>query len=197
MGHRENPLQRTQRARSYLAIVLFLALAGCQSGPDATPIVLALPTLVVTGAPLVVGTVEPTATPTPEISLTAVPTATLQPMVTSTATLSSPPTVTTTPEFSCPRAPLLRLQIDDLARVTYTDGRALRIRSSPEVLPDNVIRQLPEGTDQIKIIGGPVCTPRPDREDAFIFWKIRLQTTELVGWAAEGDFENYYLEKWP
>ena len=81
-------------------------------------------------------------------------------------------------------------------RVTYTDGQTIRLRSAPEA-GDNVIDQLPEGTE-FEVIDGPVCTPRIDRTDAFVYWKVKVPTRNgISGWLAEGTFNAYFIEPWP
>lgn len=98
--------------------------------------------------------------------------------------------------FSCPNAPASRLQVGQTARVTVTGSGGTRLRSSPDVLPDNILASLVEG-QEFEIIGGPVCSERPGRTDAYVYWEISLPERNLTGWVAEGDFEAYYIEPWP
>ena len=98
--------------------------------------------------------------------------------------------------FNCFKAPEPRVDIDDSIRVTYTDGTPLRLRSAPEVSNNNIIELIPEG-GRMKVLDGPVCEPRPGRNDAFIYWKVRVTSSGLQGWVAEGDLYNYYIEKYP
>lgn len=103
------------------------------------------------------------------------------------------PTPTMEPQFSCPKAPRVRVRVGDAARITFTDGTPTFLRSKPGA-GDNVIDKLPEGTE-FEIIGGPVCYPRPGRNDAYVFWEILVATrNNIKGWVAEGDLNNYYIE---
>jgi len=113
------------------------------------------------------------------------------------ATITPRPAVPTlTPSYVCPDAPEPRVKVDDSIRVTFTDGTPLRVRSSPEVLNDNIVELIPEGT-RMKVLDGPKCEPRPGRSDSFVFWKVRITSSGLQGWVAEGDLYNYYIEKIP
>lgn len=109
---------------------------------------------------------------------------------------TSTPQPTPTPiPFVCPKAPRPRVQVGDSARIAFTDGSNVRIRSTPEVA-ENILIYLTAGTE-IEIIGGPVCAPRPDRTDAFVFWEVFIPSENLTGWVAEGDSIEYYIEPWP
>ncbi|MBK9602556.1 MAG: PD40 domain-containing protein [Anaerolineales bacterium] len=111
-------------------------------------------------------------------------------------TILPPPTPSAASDFSCPTAPPIRLSVGATGRVTYTDGQTIRLRSAPEA-GDNVIDQLPEGTE-FEVIDGPVCTPRIDRTDAFVYWKVKVPTRNgISGWLAEGTFSAYFIEPWP
>jgi len=101
-----------------------------------------------------------------------------------------PPPTIVPPTFvprDCPGAPPIRVKINDLARVTYTTGEILRLRSSPEIKNSNIKARLSEGT-QIKIFDGPVCS------NGFAFWWVRVKSTNTFGWVAEGDSSDYYIE---
>ena len=102
------------------------------------------------------------------------------------------PVEITTPTFSCEDAPLTRVQVGDIARVTYTDGTSTRLRSEPQA-GDNLVENLPEGTE-FDIIGGPECTLRHGRDDSYVYWEVSVPSRSLVGWVAEGDFNHYYIE---
>lgn len=97
--------------------------------------------------------------------------------------------------FACPDAPRTRLAVGDTARITFTDGTSTFLRSKPES-GGNVIDKLPEGTE-FEIISGPICYPRPGRNDAYIYWEISVPSRNIKGWVAEGDSQNYYIEPWP
>ena len=180
---------------SFMVIALGLSLAmlltGCQRDlperqspePD-----LALPTVYPSA------TLSPIPSDTPTPTNTLPPTATLPPSATPTITRTF--TITPTLSFSCAKAPLSRVQIDDYVRVTFTDGRPLRIRSSPEVIDENIIELLPEGT-RLQIVDGPLCVPNPESGDAYVFWYVRIRSSGLHGWIAEGEPRMYYIEVYP
>lgn len=105
------------------------------------------------------------------------------------------PTPEPTSNFSCPNAPRTRLNVGDSARITFTDGKTTRLRSAPEA-GDNGVDQLPEGIE-FEIIGGPVCYPRPERSDAYVYWEVNVSSRNVTGWLAEGDSDGYYIEPWP
>ena len=72
-------------------------------------------------------------------------------------------------------------------RVSYTDGTPLRLRREPFYdLDKNYKRDLREGT-RFTVIDGPVC------EDGYVWWKIETSDGH-IGWSAEGDSENYFME---
>ncbi len=170
---------------------LVLLLTGCQRNlPSEEPdqLDLALPTVY----PSATISATPSDTPTPTNTLP--PTATLPPSATPTITRTF--TITPTPSFSCAKAPLSRVQIDDYVRVTFTDGRPLRIRSSPEVIDENIIELLPEGT-RLQIVDGPLCVPNPESGDAYVFWYVRIRSSGTHGWVAEGEEKMYYIERFP
>lgn len=87
---------------------------------------------------------------------------------------------------ACSGAPAPRLMINSGARVTFTDGTDLNIRTAPA---GEYIMQIPEGTE-VMVIEGPVCV------NEFNWWNIQLQSEDVTvgGWAAEGDLSDYYLE---
>ncbi len=98
------------------------------------------------------------------------------------APTSTPPTPT--PEIpSCPGAPQSRLVVGELARVTFTNGIPLRVRAAPAGAQT---AQLGEGTAVI-VVGGPQC------QGQYAWWQIQMDNGQL-GWAAEGDWQDYYLE---
>jgi hypothetical protein len=171
-----------------VCIVLVVPFASCNLAPRTVQPTLLPPTIFLL----------PTSTMLASITVAAIPpraTNTLSPSPTQSVTQTLHSITETV--FSCRGAPPPRIHIDDLTRVTYTDGRSLRIRSSPEVLSNNIITQAPEGTVNIKIIGGPVCSELPGSSRSYIFWQVRLKDHNIEGWTAEGDAENYYLEIWP
>ncbi|HUF39610.1 MAG TPA: hypothetical protein VMN57_13885 [Anaerolineales bacterium] len=150
-----------------------------------------VPTAVPLPSPSPTWTLLSPATPTPQPSATPEPLPTLSP-----GPSPSPSPTGMEPVFSCPSAPVPRVAVGDTARVTFTDGLPLRIRSSPEVRNDNVVTQITEGAT-FTILGGPVCTAIPGSEGAYVFWEIELDTSGVSGWVAEGDDSAYYIEEVP
>jgi hypothetical protein len=180
-----------------LGLIPIFFLTGCfRGGPRKNPagVDLSLPTVYHSA------TLSPIPSDTPTITSTLRPTQTVPPTKTSPPTRTPTPTktftITPTQPFSCPQAPPSGIEIDDSARVTFTDGRPLRVRSSPEVREDNIIARLPEGT-LIKIFEGPICAENPEMESDFIFWYIKVKASGLRGWVAEGELKMYYIEKYP
>ncbi len=112
-------------------------------------------------------------------------------VIQATPTATTPPVVPTqaypthVPVNECPGAPPSRVRVGDHARVTYTDGRPLRIRDAPG---GAYITQIPEGAE-FDIVGGPRCNA------GYTWWQIRT-VTGTIGWVAEGEFGNYYIEPW-
>ncbi|MEL7434161.1 MAG: SH3 domain-containing protein [Chloroflexota bacterium] len=88
------------------------------------------------------------------------------------------------PDLQCDGAPETRLSVGMRARVTFTDGTALRLRNAPF---GDILTELQEGTE-FDVIGGPECN------DGFVWWQISTDDN-LVGWSAEGDSDDYYIEQ--
>ena len=99
----------------------------------------------------------------------------------------SPNATRTNQPTSCQGAPPIRIKINDLARVTYTNGEPLRLRSSHDLRSGNIVARLPEGT-KMKIFAGPYCS------DNFSWWFVKIRDLTLEGWVAEGDRNNYFIE---
>ncbi len=118
------------------------------------------------------------------VSLTPGVVITLDPSV----LITPPPDVVLTlppAAMACPGAPPLRLTVGQAARVTFTNGTPLRVRTTPG---GAVITQIPEGT-VVQVIGGPQC------QGQYAWWQIQLDDG-TQGWSAEGDMQDYYLEPW-
>jgi hypothetical protein len=107
---------------------------------------------------------------------------------------------TPAPSIDCPGTPASNLVIDDLAQVTYTDGRRLRVRAQAEINSDNILKELIEGT-RFQIMDGPECVALPGHAATYLFWQILIPEYGIEGWAAEGAIEDgqevYYIERWP
>ena len=79
-------------------------------------------------------------------------------------------------------APVSRLAVGNTARAANT-GTPLRLRDAPN---GTWLQDLPNGT-VVQIVGGPQCT------GDYTWWHIRL-TDGTLGWSAEGDTTEYFLE---
>lgn len=76
-----------------------------------------------------------------------------------------------------------RLTIGAAARVTFTTGSPLNLRTGPA---GDFVMSLAEGT-QFTVSDGPICA------DGFNWWTINLNNN-TGGWVAEADSEAYYVE---
>ena len=127
---------------------------------------------------------------------------------------STPPTSTTpsitesveqpsgaTPEFIdtamvasiCPGAPAPHIAFGQLVMVVSDNVDKLKLRSEPRISPDTILRDLDTSTE-LKVLGGLVCVQAPDSETSYWFWMVEVTTTGEVGWVAEGDSANYFIE---
>lgn len=90
------------------------------------------------------------------------------------------------PEVTCGDAPAPRLTVGKGARVTFTTGTPLNVRTAAA---GDLLMQIKEGT-QVNVVNGPICA------NNYLWWEIQMQSENVTvgGWAAEGDNENYYLE---
>jgi len=86
------------------------------------------------------------------------------------------------PPFAMPP----RLTVGGQARVTFTDGSNLNVRTDPG---GNLLTQIAEGSI-VNVFGGPVCA------EGYLYWNIQI-ADDLSGWAAEGGDGVYFLEPWP
>lgn len=106
-----------------------------------------------------------------------------QPAVDGPDDLAAQPTATVPPlQAVCSGAPAPRLTVGGQAQVTIINGTPLRVRATPG---GDIVTTLPEGT-VVNVIGGPEC------QDVYTWWQI--QRDDVIGWSAEGDLENYFLE---
>ncbi|MCB9453324.1 MAG: PD40 domain-containing protein [Anaerolineaceae bacterium] len=78
-----------------------------------------------------------------------------------------------------------QLQIGSRARVAFTDGTSSRLRSEPGIEGAEVTL-MPEGTE-FDIIDGATCI------DGYRWWQLELDNA-VIGWAAEADTTEYFLE---
>jgi len=110
-------------------------------------------------------------------------------LIQETPTYAETPTATPT-VFACQKAPNVRVKVGDMAKVIQA---TTRLRSKPEVNDNNIIFLLAE-RDELEIVDGPICSPRPGRSDFYVFWKVIVPSRSLEGWVAEGDSNYYYIE---
>ncbi len=47
---------------------------------------------------------------------------------------------------------------------------------------------------QLKIWDGPVCAASTDPQVSYWFWKVEVQPNGEIGWVAEGNSLNYFIE---
>lgn len=87
------------------------------------------------------------------------------------------------PTAQCEGALPSRLQVGSTAQVSNTDGIPLRVRQEPGGV---VLTEIVEGT-QFDVLAGPQCL------DGYAWWQIEL-ASGTVGWSAEGDNEDYWVE---
>ena len=88
----------------------------------------------------------------------------------------------------CPNAPDSRLSLGRRARVTYSNGINVRVRSGPGANYDK-IASFPEGT-KMTVTDGPICA------DNYVWWKVKIDSGP-TGWVAEGGPGNYFIEPLP
>jgi hypothetical protein len=134
-------------------------------------------------------TVQPESTP---------PTLTMSELGATEAAITHPATValpspifidTPTAAFSlCPGAPGPYVAIGNQVTVVAEDVDKLKLRSEPEISPDNILRELNRFT-QLKIVGGPVCVQ--SGEMSYWFWQVEVG--QEIGWVAEGDVQHSFI----
>jgi hypothetical protein len=89
----------------------------------------------------------------------------------------------------CEGAPASRVQVGVRARVSDNNEAnplPLRLRSTPG---GEFVQSIPAGTE-FSIVGGPQCASQ------YLWWQIRL-ADGTVGWSAEGDLSQYFIEPVP
>jgi hypothetical protein len=99
--------------------------------------------------------------------------------------------VTNHPQPACATPRLtsgwIRLTAGSLAQVSEASTTPNRVRAGPSCGND-IIAQLPLGA-VVEVLDGPVCA------DGLVFWKVESDLIlDGVGWTAEGDGLEYYLE---
>jgi hypothetical protein len=140
---------------------------------------------------------------TRQVAAPTTPAGTAQPVF---STVESVPTVTATPLIvggteqpvpttgvDCPGAPALHVAIGQQVTVAVDDTDKLKLRETPEISPDTEVKGLDKFT-QLKILDGPVCAASTDPAVSYWFWKVEVQPNGEIGWVAEGDSLNYFIE---
>lgn len=95
--------------------------------------------------------------------------------------------ITVEPEALCEGTLPSILSIGATARVANTDGIPLRVRETPG---GAVVTEINEGTEYV-VVDGPECL------NSFAWWQIQFNNASgnpMIGWAAEGDSEDYWVE---
>jgi hypothetical protein len=134
-------------------------------------------------------TLTPQSIPSETPTRTSVPTSTRTRMVTSTPTLRTTRTPKVTPTedswVACQGTYPSRLHIGDHAYVSSTPFLANRVRSKPS-LNSKIIGRIQPG-EYMEVLDGPACSHE------WVWWYVRAEKDDLVGWTSEGDSENYWL----
>ena len=161
--------------------------------------------------PLSAGNSTPTYEPdvvTPEAFPTALATSTLRiPVFEPTNTVAATPVETSTsasptkkvktpavgqtadPNQSCPNAQPTRLRLYGFAFLTYDPPIPNRARVGPGLGYD--AKGLVKPGQVMQLTSGPICAGES------VWWKVVVKYTELTGWVAEADSEQYFLEPCP
>lgn len=84
----------------------------------------------------------------------------------------------------CPRA--LRLAAGTRVGITYDDAVARSLRAAPS-RSAGVVQRLIGGV-ALEITGGSVCA------DGYNWWPVRILTTDITGWVAEGRPGSYWFD---
>ena len=135
-------------------------------------------------------------TPTPLVGTAQPVFSTVESVLTVTATplivdATAQPLPTT--GVDCPGAPVLHVAIGQEVTVIVDDTDKLKLREIPEISPDTEVKGLDKFT-QLRILEGPVCAASTDPEVSYWFWKVEVLPNGEIGWVAEGDSLNYFIE---
>jgi len=143
-----------------------------------------LPTTLATSVPtFTIPVFEPSATE----ALPPVETATSAPPTKNVKTPSGAQTAD--PNQVCPNAQLTRLRLNGFAFLTYDPPIPNRVRIGPGLNFD--AKGLVKPGEVMQIISGPICSGES------VWWKVVVRITELTGWVAEADSEQYWIEPCP
>ncbi|MDZ4763514.1 MAG: protein kinase [Chloroflexota bacterium] len=114
----------------------------------------------------------------------------IAPILPPTATITPFPTIFGSAGDICVGSPVPgRMIVGAPARVA-SGGLANRVRSDPSKADGQVVALMRPGTNFV-VVGGPTC----DSVDQLRWWQINYGG--LVGWTAEGENGEYYLEPLP
>jgi hypothetical protein len=105
-----------------------------------------------------------------------------------TPTIYLPPTPTLRPYVACLGYRVSRIQVGDIAYVSLAPIPN-QIRSEPSLETGEIIGQAPPG-EMLEIVDGPGCA------DQIVWWQVRVESTGLIGWTGEGDFNDWWLVPW-
>lgn len=99
------------------------------------------------------------------------------------------PTATPVPKLPpgevCQGSYPTQFRLGDFAEVNPSPPIPNRVRVEPN-LHAKILGEIGPYT-RMQLIEGPVCT------DGWVWWKIKVENSDLTGWTAEGDGENYWL----
>lgn len=106
-----------------------------------------------------------------------------------TFTVTDTAVASATAAFSlCPGAPGPYVSVGKQVTVVSEDVDKLKLRSTPEISPDNVLRELNRFT-RMTVVGGPVCVH--SGEASYWFWQVQVERE--TGWVAEGDVQHAFI----
>jgi hypothetical protein len=92
----------------------------------------------------------------------------------------------TIPEFVCEGGIASKLHLGSPARVTFTDGTPLNVRTQAGKA-GKVLKTIKEGTE-ITLLEGPKCV------DQGVWWDMQTKDGRTAGWVMEGDKGVYFIE---
>jgi len=112
------------------------------------------------------------------------------PILPPTATITPFPTLPGTAGDICSGSPAPSRMAVGMAGIVTPGGLPNRVRSVPGKAEGQVTALMTPGSSFL-VVGGPTC----DTEDQIRWWQINYGG--LIGWTAEGEAENFYLEPLP
>lgn len=86
---------------------------------------------------------------------------------------------------SCRGAPPIRLQVGQRGRVI--DDLPNNVRSSPRLSAPK-IGEIPPSNLTFHVVDGPQCS------DGLAYWQVYYEYEDLLGWTAEGQYDEYWLD---